>query len=49
MSEKDAYSAVVKKTIKKVLSLSNYFVLESNGRELGYYGSIAYEARFDEL
>jgi hypothetical protein len=37
------------KTLKKLLDLSNYFILEAENQELGYTGTIAFEARYDEL
>lgn len=45
----DTYYQVVKKYWNKLLSLSNYFILESNKSELGYYGTIAFEVRYNEL
>jgi len=47
--EKDSISELTKKTLKKILNLSSHFILESNNKEIGFLGTIAYEVRFNEL
>ena len=47
--EHDTFMQVTKKTLKKILSLSSHFILESNDKELGYFGTIAFEVRYNEL
>lgn len=48
-TEHDTKMQLITKTLKKLLDLSNYFILETENQELGYSGTIAFEARYDEL
>jgi hypothetical protein len=48
-NEKDSLTELSKKILKKILNLSNHFILESNNKEIGYFGTIAFEVKYDEL
>ena len=49
--EKECYTLTqgTKKILKKFLNLTTYFVLESTNKELGHWGTIAFEVRYKEL
>ncbi|CAI2384286.1 unnamed protein product [Moneuplotes crassus] len=47
--ENKDFKHLAKNVLKKFLSLSSYFILESANKELGPWGTIAFEVRYDEL